>query len=155
VKNETIFEITEPVELIFGADEAVPGPIGPTASDHLNATEQYWLEWTRYLSIPFEWQEAVIRAAITLKLCSYEETGAIVAAMTTSIPEAPNTARNWDYRYCWLRDAHFVVHALNRLGATRTWKGSSVMLQISRRWIQQPACSRFMRLCPTPVLKSV
>ncbi|HYC14469.1 MAG TPA: glycoside hydrolase family 15 protein, partial [Stellaceae bacterium] len=67
-----------------------------------------------------EWQDAVIRAAITLKLCSFEETGAIVAALTTSVPEAPDSGRNWDYRYCWLRDAYFVVHALNRLGATRT-----------------------------------
>jgi GH15 family glucan-1,4-alpha-glucosidase len=70
--------------------------------------------------VPFEWQEAVIRAAITLKLCAFEDTGAIIAAMTTSIPEAPGTSRNWDYRYCWLRDSFFVVHALNRLGATRT-----------------------------------
>ncbi|MGH9319813.1 MAG: glycoside hydrolase family 15 protein, partial [Vicinamibacteria bacterium] len=60
----------------------------------------------------------VIRAAITLKLNAYEDTGAIVAAMTTSIPEAPGTPRTWDYRYCWLRDAQFVVGALNRLGAT-------------------------------------
>jgi GH15 family glucan-1,4-alpha-glucosidase len=55
-----------------------------------------------------------------LKLCQYEGTGAIIAAMTTSIPEAPGTQRNWDYRYCWLRDAAFVVRALNRLGATRS-----------------------------------
>ncbi|MBL8669130.1 MAG: glycoside hydrolase family 15 protein, partial [Alphaproteobacteria bacterium] len=55
-----------------------------------------------------------------LKLCSFEQTGAIVAALTTSIPEAPGSGRNWDYRFCWLRDAYFVVHALNRLGATRT-----------------------------------
>jgi GH15 family glucan-1,4-alpha-glucosidase len=67
-----------------------------------------------------EWQEAVIRAAITLKMCNYEATGAIVAAMTTSIPEAPNSARNWDYRYCWVRDAYFVVRALNSLAAVRT-----------------------------------
>ncbi|MFN7001698.1 MAG: glycoside hydrolase family 15 protein, partial [Elioraea tepidiphila] len=62
----------------------------------------------------------MIRAAITLKLCSYEETGAIVAALTTSVPEAPGTGRNWDYRFCWLRDAYFTVHALNKLGATLT-----------------------------------
>ena len=60
----------------------------------------------------------MIRAAITLKLCAYEETGAIVAALTTSIPEhAELGGRNWDYRYCWLRDAYYVVQALNRLGA--------------------------------------
>src|SRR5262249_27777699 len=60
---------------------------------------------------------------IALKLCSFEETGAIVAALTTSIPEAPASGRNWDYRYCWLRDAYFVIQALNRLGATRTMEG--------------------------------
>jgi GH15 family glucan-1,4-alpha-glucosidase len=74
----------------------------------------------RTLSVPLEWQAAVIRSAITLKLCAYEETGAIVAALTTSIPEhadGSGHARNWDYRYCWLRDAYYVVQALNRLGA--------------------------------------
>ena len=68
----------------------------------------------------YDWQEAIIRAAITLKLCNFEETGAIIAAHTTSIPEAPGSGRTWDYRYCWLRDAYFVVQALNRIGATRT-----------------------------------
>ena len=62
----------------------------------------------------------MIRAAITLKLHNFEESGGIIAAMTTSIPEAADSGRNWDYRYCWLRDAYFVVQALNRLGATRT-----------------------------------
>jgi len=62
----------------------------------------------------------VIRAAITLKLCTFEDTGAVVAALTTSIPEAANSGRNWDYRFCWLRDSYFVVQALNRLGATKT-----------------------------------
>jgi GH15 family glucan-1,4-alpha-glucosidase len=70
--------------------------------------------------VPVDWQDAVIRAAITLKTCAYEPTGAIVAAMTTSIPEAPGSARNWDYRYCWVRDAFFVVRALNSLAAVRT-----------------------------------
>ena len=74
----------------------------------------------RRLSISYDWQEAIIRAAITLKLSNFEETGGIIAAHTTSIPEAPGSGRNWDYRYCWLRDAYFVVKALNRIGATRT-----------------------------------
>jgi GH15 family glucan-1,4-alpha-glucosidase len=74
----------------------------------------------RTLAIPFDWQGAVIRSAITLKLCTYEDTGAVLAALTTSIPESPGSQRNWDYRYCWLRDSYFVIQALNRLGATRT-----------------------------------
>jgi GH15 family glucan-1,4-alpha-glucosidase len=78
------------------------------------------MEWVRRLSIAYDWQEVMIRAAITLKLCNFEETGGIVAALTTSIPEAPNSGRTWDYRFCWLRDAYFVVKALNRIGATRT-----------------------------------
>ena len=78
------------------------------------------MEWVRRLSISYDWQEAIIRAAITLKLSNFEETGGIIAAHTTSIPEAPGSGRTWDYRYCWLRDAYFVVQALNRIGATRT-----------------------------------
>ena len=80
----------------------------------------YWHDWVRHLGIPFEWQEAVIRAAITIKLAAFDDTGAIVAAMTTSLPEAPGSGRNWDYRHCWLRDSYFVVSALNRLSATHT-----------------------------------
>jgi GH15 family glucan-1,4-alpha-glucosidase len=73
--------------------------------------------------VPYEWQEAVIRAAIALKLCSFEDTGAIIAALTTSIPESANSGRNWDYRFCWIRDSYFTIQALNRLGATRTMEG--------------------------------
>jgi GH15 family glucan-1,4-alpha-glucosidase len=74
----------------------------------------------RPLGLPLEWQDAVVRAAITLKLCAFEETGAIIAAMTTSVPEADGTERTWDYRYCWLRDAFFVVRALNALSEVAT-----------------------------------
>jgi GH15 family glucan-1,4-alpha-glucosidase len=80
-------------------------------------TRRYWQHWVRGLAIPLEWQDEVIRCAITLKLCQHEETGAIVAALTTSIPEAPHSERNWDYRYCWIRDSYYTVQALNRLGA--------------------------------------
>src|ERR1700694_1434692 len=89
----------------------------------LDATRGYLDHWGDGLAVPLEWQEAVIRAAITLKLCSYEDTGAIIAAITTSIPESANSGRNWDYRYCWIRDTYFTVQALNRLRATRTMEG--------------------------------
>ncbi len=120
VMEETSFVIDRPLSLFFGPDEGLNAGIEDTARRFLERTLDHWRSWVRALSIPFEWQEAVIRAAITLKLCNFEETGAIVAALTTSIPEAPMTQRNWDYRLCWLRDAYFVVHALNRLGTTRT-----------------------------------
>jgi len=120
LRDELPFLLDHELHIVLGPDETLTESPARIARDALDATLDYWREWVRYLSIPAEWQEAVIRAAITLKLCQYEGTGAIVAAMTTSIPEAPRTARNWDYRYCWLRDAAFVVRALNRLGATRS-----------------------------------
>jgi GH15 family glucan-1,4-alpha-glucosidase len=83
----------------------------------LDRTVEEWRHWVRGLATPPEWQEAIIRAAITLKLCQHEETGAIVAALTTSIPEHADSQRNWDYRHCWIRDAYYTVQALNRLGA--------------------------------------
>ena len=120
VGEERWFVLDGALTLILGADESVSSSVSSLGRSFLERTQDYWQEWSRYLSVPFEWQDAVIRAAITLKLCSFEESGGIVAAMTTSIPEAPGSGRNWDYRYCWLRDAYFVVHALNRLGATLT-----------------------------------
>jgi GH15 family glucan-1,4-alpha-glucosidase len=120
VLEEIAFVLEEPCNLILGPDEIFARSIHEAAEDFEHKTVEYWREWVRYLSIPFEWQAAVIRAAITLKLCHFEETGAIIAAMTTSIPEAADSGRNWDYRYCWPRDAYFVVQALNRLGASRT-----------------------------------
>ena len=118
--EERPFLLDRDVHIVLGPDETLGEAPARHAREALEATLDYWQEWVRYLSIPAEWQDAVIRAAITLKLCQYEGTGAIVAAMTTSIPEAPGTVRTWDYRYCLLRDAAFVVRALNRLGATRS-----------------------------------
>jgi GH15 family glucan-1,4-alpha-glucosidase len=120
VREETPFVLAQPAHLVLGPDESLLRSIDGYAEEALDRTAEYWREWVRYLSIPLDWQDAVIRSAITLKLCQYEDSGAIIAAMTTSIPEAPGTTRNWDYRYCWLRDAAFVVRALNRLGATRS-----------------------------------
>ncbi len=123
ILEEIPFILEAPFNILLGPDETLNTPIAATTRDFVEQTCEYWREWCRYLSIPFEWQEAVIRSAITLKLCNFEETGAIIAAMTSSIPEAANTGRNWDYRFCWLRDGYFVVTALNRLGATKTMEG--------------------------------
>jgi GH15 family glucan-1,4-alpha-glucosidase len=120
IQQETPFFLEDTVTLLLGADETVNEAVDVVGRRFFEETAQYWREWVRNLAIPFEWQEAVIRAAITLKLNAYDDTGAVIAAMTTSIPEAAGSSRNWDYRYCWLRDGYFVVNALNRLGATRT-----------------------------------
>ncbi|WP_246731828.1 glycoside hydrolase family 15 protein [Methylocapsa sp. S129] len=120
IAEETTFPLTRPITLVFGPDEPFQSALDSTARDFEERTRDYWSGWVRSLAVPFEWQNAVTRAAVTLKLCSFEETGGIVAAHTTSIPEAPGSGRNWDYRFCWLRDAYFVVQALNRLGATET-----------------------------------
>ncbi|WP_438438841.1 glycoside hydrolase family 15 protein [Hydrogenophilus thermoluteolus] len=120
VAEELPFFLNDRIVLLLGPDESLQDDLRETANRFYHNTVEYWRDWVRHLAIPFEWQEAVIRAAIALKLNEFEDTGAIIAAMTTSIPEAPNTVRNWDYRYCWLRDAYFVLNTLNRLGQTTT-----------------------------------
>jgi GH15 family glucan-1,4-alpha-glucosidase len=111
------FRLEEPLHFFLGPDEPFVGNVKQELAMMLHQSSAHWRDWVRGLAIPLEWQRHVIRAAITLKLCQHEETGAIVAAMTTSIPEAANSGRNWDYRYCWIRDAYYTVQALNRLGA--------------------------------------
>lgn len=123
VLEEVPFIVDEPLTFFLGPDETLTVPVSEAFREYSQETEQYWIEWSRYLTLPFEWQEDVNRAAITLKLSHFEETGAVIAAPTTSIPEAPDSGRNWDYRFCWLRDSYFVVHALNALGATKTMEG--------------------------------
>jgi len=115
--EERAFRLESPLHFFLGPDETFVGDIAATIDAMLEDTTANWQEWVRGLAIPYEWQNVVIRSAITLKLCQHEETGAIVAALTTSIPEAPGSTRNWDYRFCWIRDAYYTVQALNRLGA--------------------------------------
>lgn len=120
VDREAPFVLTRPLHMVFGTDTPFEGELATTAREFADRTRDYWLDWVRRLGISYDWQDEIIRAAITLKLSNFEETGAIIAAHTTSIPEAPGSGRNWDYRFCWLRDAYFVVQALNRIGATQT-----------------------------------
>jgi GH15 family glucan-1,4-alpha-glucosidase len=117
IEDERPFRVERPLHFFFGPDESFSDEIATSLDAMLDHTLDEWRHWVRGLATPPEWQEAVIRAAITLKLCQHEETGAIVAALTTSIPEHANSERNWDYRHCWIRDAYYTVQALNRLGA--------------------------------------
>jgi len=123
VAEERSFRLEAPVHFFLGPDEPFAESVSSALESMLAETTAEWQLWVRGLATPIEWQEAVIRAAITLKLCQHEETGAIVAALTTSIPEAPNSGRNWDYRFCWIRDAYYTVQALNRLGALDVLEG--------------------------------
>ncbi len=118
--EERLFFLHDSVTLLMGPDETVDGAPRELGRSFYESTSAYWHRWVRNLAIPFEWQDVVIRSAITLKLNAFDDTGAIIAAVTTSIPESPHSGRNWDYRYCWLRDAYFVVNALNQLGVTAT-----------------------------------
>lgn len=120
VQRGTPFLVDRPYAFVFGPDERLAAHPLDTARALFRETRDYWLDWVRSLHLPADWQDVVIRSAITLKLCSHEETGGIVAALTTSIPEYGATGRTWDYRFCWLRDSFFTVKALNALGATRT-----------------------------------
>jgi len=122
IVSRTPFHAHQTITLMFGPADASAGvrDVTSEATTMLERTTAYWRNWTRSLKAPAEWQDAVVRAAITLELNVYEPTGAIIPAITTSIPEAPNTGRTWDYRYCWPRDAYFTADALGRLGEVRT-----------------------------------
>ena len=142
IDREAPFVLTRPMYLVMGPDEPFPADLSTTCREFVDRTRDYWTEWVRRLSIAYDWQDVIIRAAITLKLSNFEETGALIAAHTTSIPEAPHSGRTWDYRFCWLRDAYFVVKALNRLGATQTMEDFiSFILGIASEEIIRPVYS--------------
>ncbi|MCX4907313.1 glycoside hydrolase family 15 protein [Streptomyces sp. NBC_00878] len=104
----------------------LPTPDTVDPFDALRRTEQYWSQWLRPFSYDGTYRDAVVRSLITLKALTYEPTGGIVAAPTTSLPEQPGGVRNWDYRYCWLRDAGMTLEALLRSGFTAeadAWRG--------------------------------
>jgi len=100
-----------------------PAPVD--AEDALRDTEKYWADWISRCDYDGRWAQAVRRALITLKALTYALTGGILAAPTTSLPERLGGARNWDYRYCWLRDATFTLQALLETGyvdEARAWR---------------------------------
>jgi GH15 family glucan-1,4-alpha-glucosidase len=110
------FALTERRHLALTWGAPIEEPLRPLCDRFLDETVRYWQRWVKQCSIPPRYQEAVIRSALALKLHCFEDTGAIVASLTTSIPEAPGSGRTWDYRYCWLRDSYYALGAFRLLG---------------------------------------
>jgi GH15 family glucan-1,4-alpha-glucosidase len=113
-----------PFVLTYAASH-LPRPTPVHAQESLDSTQSYWAEWMDQCAYDGEWGEAVRRSLLTLKTLTYAPTGGIVAAATTSLPEQLGGPRNWDYRYCWLRDATFTLQALLGTGyvaEARAWR---------------------------------
>lgn len=141
-----------PFVLSYGSSfQAAPATID--ASDALERTQSFWRQWSDRCPDVAPWTEAVKRSLITLKALTYAPTGGILAAATTSLPERLGGVRNWDYRYCWLRDATFTLLAFMHLGyydEARAWRdwlvravaGSPRQVQIAyglggERWLPE------------------
>lgn len=114
--GETPMVLSETKYLVLTYGNPLEAPLERTVEEFLRETTAYWRTWIKHATISTFYQEEVIRSALTLKLHQYEDTGAIIAASTTSLPEYPGSGRNWDYRYCWLRDSYYVLSALNHIG---------------------------------------
>lgn len=121
--EESSFVLKE--KLYFGLSWSAPieDDIVQISERFLQQTQAYWQTWVKHCSIPSLFQGETIRSALALKLHCYEDTGVILAALTTSLPEEPGNGRNWDYRYCWFRDAHFVLSAFHNLGHFEEMEG--------------------------------
>jgi GH15 family glucan-1,4-alpha-glucosidase len=110
------FPLTERRHLVLAMGAPVEESLAGLCDHALGATVRYWRRWVKHCNIPPLYQKEVVRSALVLKLHCFEDTGAIIAAMTTSIPEAPGSGRTWDYRYCWLRDAFYTLSAFRLIG---------------------------------------
>jgi glucoamylase len=116
VLREKAFLLNETHYLVFTYGVPLEAPLAETAETFLNRTKSYWINWVKSTSIPYLYQDEVIRSALVLKLHQYEDTGAVIASGSTSLPEINQAHRNWDYRYCWMRDTYYTLNAFNNIG---------------------------------------
>lgn len=121
--DETPFALKEPLYFALTWGLGLEDDLVRTTQGFLDQTREYWRSWVKHCSIPSLYQSETIRSALALKLHCYEDTGAILAALTTSLPEESGQGRNWDYRYCWLRDAYYVLTAFHNLGHFEEMEG--------------------------------
>jgi len=110
------FLLTRTSYLCFSQNFPLDPSLEYTTEEFLKKTLSYWRQWVRYAAICNFHQKEVIRSCLLLKLHQFEDTGAIIAASTTSLPEIPGRGRNWDYRYCWIRDAYYTLNAFELIG---------------------------------------
>jgi GH15 family glucan-1,4-alpha-glucosidase len=116
IEDERSFLVERDQHLVLTWGQPLEAGLEDTAERFLERTVDYWRRWVKATRTPRDYQREVIRSALVLKLHQFEDTGALLAATTTSLPEHPGSGRTWDYRYCWLRDAYFTLNALERLG---------------------------------------
>jgi len=116
ILEEKSFILTDTHYLVFTYGEPLEESIRLTAENFLDRTRAYWQNWVKTTSIPHIFQEQIIRSALVLKLHQFEDSGGIIAAGTTSLPEADGMGRNWDYRYCWMRDTYYTLNGFNNIG---------------------------------------
>lgn len=121
--EESAFQLKEKLYFALTWSTGVEDDLAQVSERFLQQTELYWRTWVKHCSIPTLFQKETIRSALALKLHCYEDTGAILAALTTSLPERVGGERNWDYRYCWLRDSYFVLSAFHNLGHFEEMEG--------------------------------
>src|SRR5690349_15450874 len=114
--EEAAFSLAEPLYFSLDWNHSFEEDLEGTLRDYLRRSAAYWESWVKHCSIPTRRQNEVIRSALALKLHCFEDTGAVLAALSTSLPEEAGATRNWDYRYCWLRDAYFSLGAFHKLG---------------------------------------
>ncbi|MFN8416353.1 MAG: glycoside hydrolase family 15 protein [Cytophagaceae bacterium] len=110
------FNLTDTKYLVLTYGAPLEASLNYTTEEFFQKTKQYWTSWIKTTYIVDFYQEQIIRSALALKLHQYEDTGGIIASGTTSLPEAPGSGRNWDYRYCWMRDTYYTLQAFNTIG---------------------------------------
>jgi len=114
--DEQTFVLDEVKYLALTYGPPLEASLSETSESFLSKTIEYWRSWVKTASIVNFYQREAIRSALILKIHQYEDTGAIVASTTTSLPESPGSTRNWDYRYCWMRDTFYTLNAFNNIG---------------------------------------
>jgi GH15 family glucan-1,4-alpha-glucosidase len=133
VTAEFVLEEGQSKTFIFQHDGETAAPVSPVseleANEPFERTVKFWQDWLAKCTYRGRWRERVERSALVLKLLTFEPTGAIIAAPTTSLPEVIGGTRNWDYRFAWMRDAAFTVYAFVRLGFTAEATGFVNWLQ--------------------------